>query len=81
MTGTLSARGRRGAGHLITFWMENGMAEIDVRPRRPGLRPWLIGIAALAAAALLAFWLLDDRGDRETLEGVSYAAPEARPVS
>jgi len=61
--------------------MENGMADIDVRPRRPGLRPWLIGIAALVAAALLAFWLLDDRGDEATLESVSYEGAGAPGVS
>lgn len=57
------------------------MADIDVRPRRPGPRPWLIGIAALAAAALLAFWLLDDRGDEETLEGVTRAPAAAEWMS
>ena len=57
------------------------MADIDVRPRRPGLRPWLIGVAVLAAAALLAVWLLDDRSDERALESVSLQASAPGQVS
>ena len=51
------------------------MADIDVRPRGPGLRPWIAGILLLAALAALGVWLLDDRGDDRTLESVSTRAP------
>jgi hypothetical protein len=59
------------------------MADIDVRPRRPGLRPWLMGILLLAALAALGVWLLDERGDDRALEGVSgpAATPTQPPVS
>ncbi len=50
------------------------MADIDVRPRGPGLRPWLLGILLLAALAALGVWLLDERGDDRTLDGVSRPA-------
>jgi hypothetical protein len=59
------------------------MADIDVRPRGPGLRPWLMGILMLAVLAALGVWLLDERGDDRALEGVSgpAAAPPQPPVS
>ena len=50
------------------------MADIDVRRRGPGPRPWILGILLLAALAALALWLLDDRGDDRALESVSQAA-------
>ena len=51
------------------------MADIDVRPRGPGLRPWIAGILLLAVLAALGVWLLDDRGDDRALESVSIPAP------
>lgn len=59
------------------------MADIDVRPRRPGLRPWLMGILLLAVLAALGVWLLDGRGDDRVLEAVSStaAAPAQTLVS
>ena len=51
------------------------MADIDVRPRGPGLRPWIAGIVLLAVLAALGMWLLDDRGGDRTLESVSREAP------
>jgi hypothetical protein len=59
------------------------MADIDVRPRGPGLRPWLMGILMLAVLAALGVWLLDERGDDRALEGVSgpAATPPQPPVS
>ena len=53
------------------------MADIDVRPRRPGARPWILGILLLAALAALGMWLLDGREDDRALEGVS--GPVATP--
>lgn len=58
------------------------MADIDVRPRRPGLRPWLMGILLLAVLAALGVWLLDGRSDDRTLEAVSgTAATPAQPLA
>jgi hypothetical protein len=57
--------------------MENG----DLRARGPGPRPWIIGIVLLALVAALAFWLLDERADDKTLEGISRRAAAAAPVS
>lgn len=60
------------------------MADLDVRRRAPGLRPWIAGVLLLAALAALAVWLLDERADDRTLEGVSRAADGgavAGPVS
>ena len=59
------------------------MADIDVRPRRPGLRPWLMGILLLAVLAALGVWLLDGRADDRALEAVSgtAAAPAQTLVS
>jgi hypothetical protein len=58
------------------------MADIDVQPRGPGLRPWLLGILLVAVLAALGVWLLDERGDDRALEGVSgpAAAPPQPPV-
>lgn len=58
------------------------MADIDVRPRRPGLRPWLMGILLLAVLAALGVWLLDGRSDDRALDAVSgpAAAPAQPPV-
>ena len=53
------------------------MADIDVRPRGPGLRPWLAGILLLALLAALGLWLLDGRADDRTLEGISEPAEDA----
>jgi hypothetical protein len=53
---------------------ERTMADIDVTRRGPGLRPWIIGILLLAALAALGVWLLEERGDDRTLEGVSAEA-------
>ena len=47
------------------------MADIDVRPRGPGPRPWIVGILLLVALAALGVWLLDERGDDRALQGVS----------
>lgn len=47
------------------------MADIDVRPRGPGPRPWILGILLLIALAALGVWLLDERGDDRALQGVS----------
>ena len=55
------------------------MADIDVRPRGPGLRPWLLGLLLLAALAALGVWLLDGRDDDRALESVSAAAAESAP--
>jgi hypothetical protein len=51
------------------------MADIDVRPRGPGARPWLLGILLLAALAALGVWLLDGRADDRALDGISGPAP------
>lgn len=58
------------------------MADIDVRPRGPGARPWILGILLLAALAALGVWLLDERGDDRALQGVSGPAftPPQPPV-
>ncbi len=50
------------------------MADLDVTRRAPGLRPWILGILLLAALAALGVWLLEERGDDRTLEGVSAEA-------
>jgi hypothetical protein len=50
------------------------MAEIEVTRRGPGVRPWILGILLLAALAALGVWLLEERGDDRTLEGVSAEA-------
>ncbi|HEX2207455.1 MAG TPA: hypothetical protein VHG93_07215 [Longimicrobium sp.] len=47
------------------------MAEIEVTRRGPGVRPWILGVLLLAALAALGVWLLEERGDDRTLEGVS----------
>jgi hypothetical protein len=60
------------------------MADIDVRPRGPGARPWILGILLLAALAALGVWLLDERADDRALEGVSgpvAAPPQTGPPS
>lgn len=58
------------------------MADIDVRPRGPGPRPWILGILLLVILAVLGVWLLDERGDDRALQGVSgpVAAPPPPPV-
>lgn len=53
------------------------MADIDVRPRGPGARPWIVGILLLAALAALGVWLLDGREDDRALQEVS--GPVATP--
>jgi hypothetical protein len=53
------------------------MADIDVRPRGPGARPWIVGILLLAALAALGVWLLDGREDDRALQEVS--GPAATP--
>jgi hypothetical protein len=53
------------------------MADIDVRPRGPGARPWIVGILLLAVLAALGVWLLDGREDDRALQGVS--GPVATP--
>lgn len=50
------------------------MADIDVTRRGPGLRPWILGILLLAVLAALGMWLLEERGDDRTLDGVSTEA-------
>ena len=50
------------------------MADIDVRGRAPGVRPWIVGILLLAALAAAGLWLLDERADDRALEGVSAPA-------
>ncbi len=50
------------------------MADIDVRRRGPGPRPWILGILLLAALAALGLWLLDERADDRALDGVSATA-------
>ena len=57
--------------------MENG----DHRVRGPGPRPWIIGIVLLALVAALAFWLLDERADDKTLDGISGRGAAASAVS
>ena len=57
--------------------MDNG----DLRARGPGPRPWIIGIVLLALVAALAFWLLDERADDKTLEGISSRGRAASQVS
>ncbi len=57
--------------------MENG----DLRARGPGPRPWIIGIVLLALVAALAFWLLDERADDKTLDGISGRGAAAAPLS
>jgi hypothetical protein len=57
--------------------MENG----DLRVRGPGPRPWIIGIVLLALVAALAFWLLDERADDKTLDGISRGGGAAPAVS
>lgn len=52
------------------------MADLDVRPRPPGWKPWVAGILLLALLAAAALWLLDRRADlpppgTETPAGVS----------
>ena len=51
------------------------MADIEVRPRGPGLRPWIAGLLLLAALAALGLWLLDDPAGDRALESVSIQAP------
>lgn len=55
------------------------MAEIDVRPRRPGALPWLVGLLFLAGLAALGLWLLDERGDDRALQGVADPAAAQAP--
>jgi hypothetical protein len=56
------------------------MADIDVRPRGPGPRPWILGILMLVILAALGLWLLDERGDDRALQGVSGpVAPSGPP--
>jgi hypothetical protein len=50
------------------------MSDIDATRRGPGLRPWILGILLLVALAALGTWLLEERGDDRTLEGVSAEA-------
>lgn len=50
------------------------MADINVRRRGPGARPWIVGILMLAALAALGLWLLDERADDRALDGVSATA-------
>jgi hypothetical protein len=57
--------------------MDNG----DLRARGPGPRPWIIGIVLLALVAALAFWLLDERADDKTLDGISRRGAAAPPLS
>jgi hypothetical protein len=57
------------------------MEDNDVRVRGPGARPWIIGIVLLALVAALAFWLLDERADDKTLDGISGRGAAAPPVS
>lgn len=57
------------------------MADIDVRQRGPGARPWIIGIVLLAVVAALAFWLLDEGADDQTLDGVSAKVVAGAPLS
>lgn len=59
--------------------MENG--DLRVRGPGPGPRPWIIGIVLLALVAALAFWLLDERADDKTLDGISSRGAAAPPVS
>ncbi|HEU0016590.1 MAG TPA: hypothetical protein VFQ45_23110 [Longimicrobium sp.] len=42
--------------------------------RGPGARPWILGVLALVALALLALWLLDERADDRALQG-AWRAP------
>jgi hypothetical protein len=61
------------------FWIhreriERTMADINVRRRGPGARPWILGILMLAALAALGLWLLDERADDRALDGVSATA-------
>ncbi len=53
---------------------ERTMADTHVNPRGPGLRPWIVGILLLAVLAALGMWLLEERGDDRTLDGVSTEA-------
>lgn len=55
------------------------MADIDVRPRGPGPRPWILGILMLVILAALGLWLLDERGDDRALQGVSGPVAPASP--
>ena len=71
---SLPVRGPRSTEPIHREKADRTMADINVTRRGPGPRPWILGILLLAVLAALGMWLLEERGDDRTLDGVSTEA-------